>query len=68
MFDLLDPRDRKTIFVGFNSDVNDFKLWDPKDKNVVIIKDITFDEAPMIDSSQVRWRLDKPMLVRIYNM
>ncbi|KAH9665312.1 hypothetical protein KPL70_020298 [Citrus sinensis] len=47
----LDPRARKSIFVGFKSGVKGFKLWDLEDKKFVCSRDVTFDEASMIKAS-----------------
>ncbi|KAH9668753.1 retrovirus-related pol polyprotein from transposon TNT 1-94-like protein [Citrus sinensis] len=47
----LDPRARKSIFVGFKGGVKGFKLWDLEDKKFVCSRDVTFDEASMIKAS-----------------
>ncbi|KAH9672464.1 hypothetical protein KPL70_017737 [Citrus sinensis] len=47
----LDPRARKTIFVGFKGEVKGFKLWDLKDKKFVCSRDVTFNEASMMKAS-----------------
>ncbi|KAH9721062.1 Integrase catalytic domain-containing protein [Citrus sinensis] len=47
----LDPRARKTIFVGFKGGVKGFKLWDFEDKKFVCSRDVTFDEASMMKAS-----------------
>ena len=44
----LNPRARKAVFVGFRDGVKGFKLWDPRDKKIVISRDVTFDEAYMM--------------------
>ncbi|KAH9650701.1 retrovirus-related pol polyprotein from transposon TNT 1-94-like protein [Citrus sinensis] len=49
--DKLDPRARKSIFVGFKGGVKGFKLWDLEDKKFVCSRDVTFDEASMIKAS-----------------
>ncbi|KAH9753759.1 hypothetical protein KPL71_015193 [Citrus sinensis] len=50
----LDPRARKSIFVGFKGGVKGFKLWDLEDKKFVCSRDVTFDEASImkVSSSQ----------------
>ncbi|KAH9782717.1 Integrase catalytic domain-containing protein [Citrus sinensis] len=47
----LDPRARKSIFVGFKGGVKGFKLWDLKDKEFVCSRDVTFDEVLMMKAS-----------------
>ncbi|KAH9754532.1 Integrase catalytic domain-containing protein [Citrus sinensis] len=47
----LDPRAKKTIFVGFKCGVKGFKLWDLEDKKFVCSRDVTFDEASMMKAS-----------------
>ncbi|KAH9697268.1 Integrase catalytic domain-containing protein [Citrus sinensis] len=47
----LDPRARKSIFVGFKGGVKGFKLWDLEDKKFVCSRDVTFDEASMMKAS-----------------
>ncbi|KAH9768967.1 Integrase catalytic domain-containing protein [Citrus sinensis] len=47
----LDPRARKTIFMGFKGGVKGLKLWDLEDKKFVCSRDVTFDEALMIKAS-----------------
>ncbi|KAH9761191.1 hypothetical protein KPL70_000407 [Citrus sinensis] len=47
----LDPRARKSIFVGFKGGVKGFKLWDLEDKKFVCSRDVTFDEVSMIKAS-----------------
>ena len=46
--DTLDPRANKAVFLGFKRGVKGYKLWDPKDKKIVVSGDITFDEASMM--------------------
>jgi len=53
----LGPRARKCVFVGFKKGVKGYKIWDPKDKKIILSRDITFDEASMVkstDSQQVK--------------
>ena len=57
--DKLDPRARKAIFVGIKSIVKGFKLWDLEDKKFVYSKDITFDEASMLNASSFQWVKNK---------
>lgn len=46
----LDPRAKKAVFVGFSSGVKGFRLWCPELKKLVISRDVTFDEASMLNS------------------
>ena len=47
----LDPRARKTIFMGFKGRVKGFKLWDLENKKFVCSRDVIFDEALMMKAS-----------------
>jgi len=54
--DKLSPKARKGVFVGFKKGVKGYKIWDPKDKKIILSRDVTFDEASMVkptDSQQV---------------
>ena len=48
----LDPRAKKAIFLGFNEGVKGFKLWCSDVKKVVVSRDVTFDEAIMVDQNK----------------
>ena len=41
------------MFVGFIKDVKGYKIWDPKDKKIILNRDVTFDEASMVKLKQV---------------
>jgi len=44
------------MFMGFKKGVKRYKIWDPKDKKIILSRDVTFDEASMVkttDSQQV---------------
>lgn len=40
----LDVKSKQCIFLGFKKGVKGFKLWDLKEKNVVISRDVVFSE------------------------
>ena len=46
--DNLDLRAKKVVFLGFKRGVKGYKLWDPKDKKIVVSKDATFDDVFLI--------------------
>ena len=44
----LDPRAKKTIFLGFSLGFKGYRLWCPSSKKIVFIRDVTFDESSML--------------------
>jgi len=46
--DKLALRAKKAVFLGLKRGVKGYKLCDPKDKKIVVRRDVTFDEAFMI--------------------
>ena len=46
--DKLGLRVRKGVFVGFKKGIKANKIWDPKDKKIILRRDVTFDEASMV--------------------
>jgi len=46
--DKLDPRAKKGVFIGFKEGVNDYTIWDPKDKKFIMSRDAMFDETSMM--------------------
>ena len=47
----LEPRVRKTVFLELKRGVNGYKLWDSKDRKIVLSRDVTFDESSMVKNS-----------------
>jgi len=39
--DKLDPRAKTNVFLGFKRGVKGYKLWDSKDKKIVVSKNVT---------------------------
>ena len=55
--DKLGPRTRTCVFIGFKKGMKDYKIWDPRDKKIILSRAATFDEASMVkpmDSQQVK--------------
>ena len=48
----LDTRAKKAVFLGFNDGVKGFRLWCPDVKKVVVSRDVTFDEAVMVNQNK----------------
>jgi len=46
--DKLNPRARKGLFIGFKKGVKGYKIWDPKDKKIILSRDIKFDKASIV--------------------
>ena len=40
----LEPKSEKCIFVGYSEDVKGYRLLQPKSKNIIIRRDVNFDE------------------------
>ena len=64
--DKLGPKARKSMFIGFKKGMKGYKICDPKDKNIILSRDVIFDMASIVkptDSQQVkseyhrRWRV-----------
>jgi len=54
----LEPRARKTVFLGFKRWVKGYKLWDSENWKIVLSRDVTFDESSMVKTSSLsRWRV-----------
>ena len=51
----LEPRAKKSIFVGYVEGVKGYRLWclDPESPKFVISRDVTFDENSMLDQKKV---------------
>ncbi|KAM1671634.1 hypothetical protein ACFXTN_036619 [Malus domestica] len=48
----LDPRAKKTLFMGFSTGVKGYRLWCPDEKKFVVSRDVTFDEAAMVNQNK----------------
>jgi len=44
----LDPRAKKTLFMGFSPEVKGYRLWCLEAKKTIISRDVTFDESAML--------------------
>ena len=42
------PRAKKFVFLDVNRNIKGYKLWDPKNKNIVLSKHVTFDETSFL--------------------
>jgi len=47
----LEPRARKTVFLGLKRGVKCYKLWDSEDRKIVLSRDVTFDESSIVKTS-----------------
>ena len=45
---IMDQGPRKYVFVGFKKGVKCYKIWDPKDKKIILSRDVAFDKASMM--------------------
>ena len=44
----VNPRAKMFVFLGVNRNMKGYKLWDPKNKKIVMSRDVTFDETSMM--------------------
>ena len=43
------------MLVGFKKGVKDYKIWDSKDKKIILSRDVTFNEALMMKPMDSQW-------------
>ena len=47
----VNPQAKKFVFFGVNRNMKGYKLWDPKNKKIVLSKHVTFDETSSLKST-----------------
>ncbi|KAG8497012.1 hypothetical protein CXB51_008232 [Gossypium anomalum] len=50
----LEPKSIKCVFLGYKAGVKGYKLWCPKNRNVVISRDVVFDETAMLPNLSIK--------------
>ena len=48
----LDPKVKKTIFLGFSEGVKGYRLWCSESKKMILSRDVTFDESDMLQQEK----------------
>jgi len=46
----VNPRAKMFVFLGVNRNMKGYKLWDPKNKKIVLSKHVTIDETSLLKS------------------
>ncbi len=62
----LDTRAKKAVFLGFNDGVKGFRLWCPDVKKVVVSRDVTFDEAVMVNQNKQKDYQEQRMTIESF--
>jgi len=47
----VNPRAKKFVFLGVKRNMKGYRLWDPKNKKIVLSQHVTFDETFMLKST-----------------
>ncbi|KAG8492605.1 hypothetical protein CXB51_010032 [Gossypium anomalum] len=50
----LEPRSIKCVFLGYKASVKRYKLWCPKNRKVVISRDVVFDETAILPNLSLK--------------
>ena len=48
----LDPKVKKTIFLGFSEGVKGYRFWCSESKKMILSRDVTFDESDMLQQEK----------------
>jgi len=56
----LDPRARKSIFLGFNGGVKGYRLLCSELIKVILSRDVTFDEFSMLQQERSQEKVKQP--------
>jgi len=47
----VNPRAKKFVFLGVKRNMKGYRLWDPKNKKIVLSQNVTFDETSVLKST-----------------